>query len=58
MSIVLKKDGNCTAPMEDFEKAQEMVNKGWDVWINKTGKKLVKKSTKSPKKSKKKVEDK
>ena len=42
--------------MEDFEKAQEMVNKGWDVWINKTGKKLVKKSTKSPKKSKKKEE--
>ena len=58
MSIVLKKGNHTSAPISDFNEAQEMVNKGWDVWINKTGKKLVKKSTKSPKKSKKKVEDK
>lgn len=53
--IVLKKDNNLTAPIQDFEEAQKLVNKGWEVWTNKTGKKLVKES---PKKKTKKAGDK
>ena len=43
--IVLQKDGNTTAPMFDFDEAQKMVNDGWEVFINKTGNKLIKKTT-------------
>ena len=60
MSIVLKKDGHTTAPINDFDEAQKLVNEGWEVWINKTGNKLVKQGTPkaTPKNaSKKKVED-
>ena len=57
MSIVLTKDGH-TTPIKDFDEAQKLVNKGWEVWINKSGKKLVKQAQSAPKKaSKKKVED-
>jgi len=53
--IVLKKDNDLTAPIQDFDKAQKLVNEGYEVWINKSGKKLVKQS---PKKKTKKAEDK
>ena len=56
MSIVLKKDGHAK-PVPNFEEAQELVNKGWEVWSNKSGKKLVKKANPAKKASKKKVED-
>tara|TARA_Y100000310_G_C20093871_1_gene539528 strand:- start:277 stop:447 length:171 start_codon:yes stop_codon:yes gene_type:complete len=56
MSIVLKKDGHAV-PIKDFDEAQKLVNKGWDVWTNKTGKKLEKQS-KVKKISNKKAEDK
>ena len=58
MSIVLKKDGHATSPIANFDEAQQLVNDGWDVWINKSGKKLVKQAQATKKKSKKKVEDK
>ena len=44
--IVLEKGGHKTAPIESFEKAQKMVNSGYKVFINKTGKKLLKKKAK------------
>ena len=42
--IVLRKGSHTTAPIWDFDEAQKMVNDGYEVWINKTGKKLVKKA--------------
>ena len=39
--IVLEKGGH-TKPVATFEEAQKEVNAGWNVHINKTGKKLVK----------------
>ena len=39
--IVLEKNGH-SKPVETFEEAQKEVNAGWNVRINKTGKKLVK----------------
>ena len=56
MSIVLKKDKHTSAPIADFDEAQKLVNEGWDVWINKSGKKLVKQSKVTKSKSKKKEE--
>ena len=55
--IVLKKDGH-SKPVKEFDEAQKLVNEGWEVWINKSGKKLEKKAKATPKKaSKKKAED-
>mgnify|MGYP005840155029 CR=1 FL=1 len=49
--IVLEKGGHRTAPMNNFEEAQKMVNAGYKVFINKSGKKLLKqKAKKSTKK--------
>ena len=45
--IVLEKGGHKTAPMNNFEEAQKMVNAGYNVFINKTGKKLLKKKAKN-----------
>ena len=39
--IVLEKNGH-SKPVATFEEAQKEVNAGWNVHINKTGKKLVK----------------
>ena len=39
--IVLEQGGH-SKPVETFEEAQKEVNAGWNVHINKTGKKLVK----------------
>ena len=39
--IILEKGGH-TKPVATFEEAQKEVNAGWNVYINKTGKKLVK----------------
>tara|TARA_Y100000310_G_scaffold327705_1_gene394491 strand:- start:101 stop:250 length:150 start_codon:yes stop_codon:yes gene_type:complete len=44
--IVLEKGGHKTAPIHDFDEAQKMVNSGYKVFINKTGKKLLKKKAK------------
>ena len=43
--IVLENKGHYQ-PFATFEEAQEKVNAGWKVHINKTGKKLVKKAKK------------
>ena len=43
--IVLVKDKHYK-PVKTLEEAQEKVNAGWKVHINKTGKKLVKKAKK------------
>ena len=43
--IVLVKDKHYK-PFSTFEEAQEKVNAGWKVHINKTGKKLAKKAKK------------
>ena len=43
--IVLEKNGH-SQPIKSFEEAQEKVNSGWNVVINKTGKKLVKEAKK------------
>ena len=51
--IVLKKDGHFK-PVDSFEEAQKDVNAGWDVHINKSGKKLLKQAQKKTKKSTKK----
>ena len=51
--IVLKKDGNTTAPLKDFAEAQKLVNEGYEVWINKTGKKLEPKKAEKKSKAKK-----
>tara|TARA_Y100000310_G_scaffold66938_1_gene62248 strand:+ start:5720 stop:5923 length:204 start_codon:yes stop_codon:yes gene_type:complete len=51
--IVLKKDGHFK-PVVDFEEAQKDVNAGWDVHINKSGKKLLKQAKKRSRKSTKK----
>ena len=44
--IVLEKNGH-SKPVETFEEAQKEVNAGWNVRINKTGKKLVKAAEKT-----------
>ena len=44
--IVLEKGGHYK-PISTFEEAQKEVNAGWNVHINKTGKKLVKVAKKS-----------
>ena len=44
--IVLVKDKHYK-PFSTFEEAQEKVNAGWKVHINKTGMKLVKKAKKN-----------
>ena len=44
--IVLKKDGHTTAPISSVEDAKKLVSEGWEVWINKSGVKLDKKSKK------------
>ena len=46
--IVLEKDGNKTAPLA-LEEAQKLVNKGWNVFINKSGVKLNKQKAKAKK---------
>ena len=57
--IVFVKDSNNNVVPCSFEEAQEKVNKGWVVHMNKTGKKLAKQSAPKPKKaSKKKAEGK
>ena len=44
--IVLEKNGH-SKPVKTFEEAQKEVNAGWNVSINKTGKKLVKAAKKT-----------
>ena len=44
--IVLEKNGH-SKPVATFEEAQKEVNAGWNVSINKTGKKLVKAAKKT-----------
>ena len=44
--IVLEKNGH-SKPVKTFEEAQREVNAGWNVSINKTGKKLVKAAKKT-----------
>ena len=56
MSIVLKKDNHFTAPIASFDEAQKLVNEGWEVHINKSGKKLLKKAVKKAVKKSKKTE--
>ena len=57
--IVFVRDNNNNVVPCSFEEAQDKVNKGWAVHINKTGKKLAKQSAPKPKKaSKKKAEGK
>jgi|TARA_R100000656_G_scaffold13926_2_gene14094 hypothetical protein len=51
--IVLKKGGHFK-PVNSFEEAQENINAGWDVHINKSGKKLFKQAKKKAEKSTKK----
>ena len=50
--IVLKKEKNIK-PVQSFEDAQKLVDDGWEVYINKTGSKIVP-SKKEVKKVKKK----
>ena len=49
--IVLKKDKSLR-PVASFDEAQKMVNDGWEVYINKTGKKIIKKVVKKETKTK------
>jgi len=51
--IVLKKGSHTTAPVS-VEEAQKLVNKGYEVWMNKSG---VKFDKKTPKKTSKKKEE-
>ena len=52
-TIVLKKDGNMVSTT-DIDKAKGMVSEGYDVFINKSGTKIVAEAVKSPSKKTKK----